>query len=170
MTPSLQSFRTATIVAAVMLAGTAFGQVFKCPGPAGRVIYSDVPCEGGRSVNTQGNSVAPAANPFDRFDARRPPASPSMPSRSPAQCPTEQEIRNMKTSASSIRVQGDDATVQAEQIRRAEACQPLMTDAEVLLMKEELRAQRRASRPAPQSPAPTGPKTCWQRGSAIFCP
>jgi hypothetical protein len=58
----------------------------------------------------------------------------------------------METGATSVRLDRDDRQVQAEQIRRARSCQALMSESEMLAMKEDLRAQRRANRPAPTSP------------------
>lgn len=73
----------------------------------------------------------------------------------------------MPAAATSIRLDPLDRQVQAEQIRRARNCEPLMSDAEMLAMKESLRAQRRAARPPPpqlRGPAiitTCDPAGCW---------
>lgn len=63
------------------------------------------------------------------------------------QCLSDLEIRNLETSASSITLDQYARQVAAEDIRRARACQPLMTDAERAAMRAEMQNAARARRP-----------------------
>ena len=51
------------VVAAAALAGVpnAHAQVYKCIQPGGRVLYSDVACQGGAIVDANGGAPSPAA-------------------------------------------------------------------------------------------------------------
>ena len=51
--------RSKVVLVALLLGGVAPAwAVNKCPGPGGKVVYQDAPCEGGEKVNISGAGVA----------------------------------------------------------------------------------------------------------------
>lgn len=158
------------LICAALLAGSAHAQVFKCPGPDGRITYSQAPCaSGGHLLDPQRPRTPEAQSSDSMASPRKPPAaSPIRGSASPAAerdaaktCLDEREVRNVGTSGSSIH--HDTYTKQAwsEQMRRARACEPLMTDVEFDSFKAQAKQQATAARAArPQVRSPTTVTSC----------
>jgi hypothetical protein len=69
-------------------------------------------------------------------------------------------VRNLEVSASSITLSPIERELAAEDIRRARACRPLMTDAERSALRASLQDQARARRPV----------VCTVQGSQAICP
>lgn len=102
-----------------LLPFTVSAQVFKCESPTGQVQYSDQPCGPGRYLgsgelraNSLDNSAvrkevemdrrrAAAEQRFSRERERQEAAASARVARA-AGCPTDRELRNLETSASSI--------------------------------------------------------------------
>lgn len=128
--------RTISILLMLGVFATAsHAQVYKCQSAQGRAIYSDSPCEYGaraldpkllRSNSLDTSGARRQAREADKQEDERYRAVQNEVPRSSTGaaggniCPTEQEIRNMETSASSISHR-DSKFMQAE-IRRARAC------------------------------------------------
>lgn len=145
-----KSMRTWLLAAAAVLATGPALAINKCTQADGRVVYTDAPCEAGQRAETprlQGNTIE--AGPRLR-DSPRPAPAPPAPAAVPTRtsCLSEQEVRNIQASGTSIRMDRYDREVNREQVRRAGACEPLMTEAEMRGMKADLQQQARASRPA----------------------
>lgn len=116
----------------LVLTGAAQAQLRKCTGPDGRVTYSDVRCSTGAAES----NVRANANTLDNSGARRQARQeerqrdqePSQPAPSGAtastSCPSEQEIRNLETSANSITYNDKkkERDFLQTEIRRARAC------------------------------------------------
>lgn len=92
-----------------------------------------------------------------------------------AACPTDTDIRNMEVSASSIHLGALEKAVLQEDIRRARACEPLMTEAQKSAMRQQAQDDRRARRPV--IPAAGGAPTmitgcdkqgCWGSDGARY--
>lgn len=49
-------FAACAATAAILAAGPAHAQVFKCKAPNGRTVYQDGPCEGAQVVDTRSSS------------------------------------------------------------------------------------------------------------------
>lgn len=128
------------------MAGAAHAQVYKCH-EGGRTVYSDAPCSG-ESQLIDSHRAAPAAvrAPAPVRSVSEPSVANSAPVAQQA-CPSEQDIANMQTSASSRFIDRYELQLQQEDIRRAQACRPVMTDAERSAMLQDLKAKARASRP-----------------------
>lgn len=152
-----------------LMGGAAHAQVFKCADATGKVTYSQAPCPGaGQLLDGRRPSSAPPAELTQRREverARRAGAVDQLPQQAVgatpggSQCLDAQEVRNIQAAATSIRLDALDRQVQAEQVRRARNCEPLMSDVEMQGMKDGLRAQRRASRPEPP-PMPSTITSC----------
>ncbi|MEJ8837762.1 DUF4124 domain-containing protein [Ramlibacter sp. AN1133] len=155
---------TSLALGILVAAHTAHAQVFKCAGPDGKITYSQAPCAGaGQLLDARKPSAVPPGELTQRREverARRGQAAENEPTpdRGSVQeqrpsCLDDREVRNVEAAASSILLDALDREVHGEQVRRARSCRPLMTAAEMQMRKEELRAQRRASRaPAPAAP------------------
>lgn len=166
------TLRIVLSITLALMGGAAHAQVFKCADAAGKVTYSQAPCPGaGQLLDGRRPSSAPPAELTQRREVERAcrgnaagpaPATASDPASAPGQCLGEQEVRNMETAATSIRLDPLDRQVQAEQVRRARNCDPLMSEAEMQGMKQGLRAQRqrRASRPTVITSCDDG--GCWE--------
>jgi hypothetical protein len=93
------------VVAAIALAtaaASAHAQVFKCPGPDGKTVYSQAPCEkGGEYLDRNrlsGTSVPPSSAP--RAAAREPAKTTVV--REAAACPTDAEMKKLESAAAGI--------------------------------------------------------------------
>lgn len=153
-----------TILAALLAAAApSHAQVFKCQ-QGGHTIYSDHPCAGATVLDEQ----QLRANALPR--APRPPAgraeTPVVEQHAPlaSNCPTEQDITNMKTSASSRFLGRYERQLQNEDIARAEKCQPVRTASERAARLEEM---KQASAAAAAAAANSGPKTCFSYGGGF---
>jgi hypothetical protein len=113
--------------AVLLLAGASHAQVFKCQ-QGDTTVYSDAPCGARPEVldrdRLEGNTTQ--RDPAHRVPTRQAPvvAPPLAENRVPANCPSEQDIRNMETSLSSITLRGkprERAFLESE-VRRARAC------------------------------------------------
>lgn len=62
-------------------------------------------------------------------------------------CPTQLDIRNLETSASSKFLTPADRAVLMEEISRARACKPAMNDLEREQVRQQQVEQQRANRP-----------------------
>lgn len=159
-------------VAALASASSAFPQIYKCPGAGGRISYSQTACPGeGQLLDSHRPSSDPPPELTQRREVERalrlrtapPPGSPTQAaagSATRASCLDEKEVANLQTSSTSIRLDNLDREVYVEQIRRAKACKPLMSNAEMRAMKEELRRGGAAARP----PAPSVITGCDRSG------
>jgi hypothetical protein len=144
------------LLAGLALAGTAHAQAYRCTGADGKVTYSQAPCPGGRQLdqqqlqsNTIDRTPAPTAPGGQR---RERPAQAVVIGGSKPGCPDETAIRNLEVSASSITIDRYEKAAQAEQVRRARACQPLMTDSEFQARKEAEKRDHAKSLPPGQRP------------------
>lgn len=131
-------------LAALLISGSSFAQVYKCVRPDGKIEFSNLACPTDASasrVNTKPNSVDMSgsreqaqkaensrlreqlaeqerAQQLDRSSASR--AGSQVPPVNT--CPTDKDIRNMETSASSIGLGKDARTFLEDEIRRARQC------------------------------------------------
>ena len=145
--------RTALLLVLV-LAGTAHAQVYKCKGANGQLVYSQAPCPGDGTLLDSRKPPAETRGPLtQRREVERAMRSPeAAPQPAPAvipgrkHCLDQQEVKNLETSASSIHHDRFDKQVWAEQLRRAHACERLLTDIELQAMKLRLQDQARATR------------------------
>jgi hypothetical protein len=153
--------RPAFLSALAVLLFAAFGaraQIYKCRDANGKVTYSQTACAGsGQLLDGHHPSSAPLRELTQRRQVERArqlqqlgapsPAPAVIPGAQAQGCLDEQGVRNVEAAATSIRLHALDREVHAEQIRRAKACEPLMSDDEMRAFKEQVRARRRASRP-----------------------
>ena len=126
---------------AILMAGTASAQVFKCTNEAGKTVYSDAPCAhraqqldpNKLNTNTLDGSyhrraadqdraarqVRSAPDPYQSNQATDAPRDQAEPR---AVCPTAFEIRNMETSANSITQGSKERDFLQAEVARAKAC------------------------------------------------
>lgn len=117
----------------MVIAASATAQIYKCT-VDGKTVYSDAPCPGARQVDPaqlRANSLPAAPQPRQQSTPMSGPLAPQPEAAGAASpqrqavttvCPSEQEIRNLETSANSITLgQKEKAFLYAE-IRRARAC------------------------------------------------
>lgn len=134
-----------SLVATLAMSGSCFAQVYRCVGPDGRIEFSNLACPSDASVtrlNAKTNSIDTSGSRTQALKlenrrlreqlAERQSAhqSASMGARStqPSQaagnvCPSDNEIRNMQVSASSITRGEKEKTFLEAEIRRARQCQ-----------------------------------------------
>lgn len=130
----LLTFPIAAVFVMCMAVTTApaLAQVKKCVGADGRVVYSDRGCgEQGQDVqNLNANTVGAHQVPVQR----------ALPGAEPAvqrvaqpvhtkKCPSEQEIRNLQTSASSVTIKRAEKEFLLQEVARAKACETQLGDA-----------------------------------------
>lgn len=107
------------------LAGTAQGQVWKCTEADGRTLFSDKPCAAAGSLvderRLRGNAIA-----GPRVDwTPPPPEAQSAAAVAPAAanvCPSDRELREMETRASSTTMGEQELTFLRDELRRARQC------------------------------------------------
>lgn len=128
--------RAIFMAAALVGAATAHAQIYKCQ-EAGRTVYSQTQCDRGVLIDASRPSPKLPAELTQRREvdraARLPPSSAALtvnreapPQSAPvgSNCPTEQDIRNLETSASSMTFnsQRKERDFLYAEIRRARAC------------------------------------------------
>jgi hypothetical protein len=134
----------------LLAVGAAHAQVHKCKGADGRTVYSDAPCPGGQLLDPaqlRGNTVAPVEVPRPA-PAQERAAAPAAPVAARPSCLSAQEVKNMETSAGSITLDAVEREVRLQDIVRAQRCQPLMTEAEKELLREQIKRANRTARQA----------------------
>lgn len=133
--------RTAFSIAALAASLSAAAQVYKCPGADGKLTYSDAPCSASAQPmdpsKLRGSSLGPAIPQRHQVDGALPAAAqrqfeverPSAQRQQAVQqqvagttCPTERDIRNLETSASSVTLGKKERDFLFAEIRRARAC------------------------------------------------
>jgi hypothetical protein len=149
------------VVLALLLAGAAQAQVYKCPDVSGKIVYSQAPCANGGVVLdrqkppsftdqaqqplTQRREVDRAA----RIEQERAAAVPA-PAVIPGQggnCPSEDEIRNMETSASAKYAKGRDTQLLARQAAAARACRAGRGPYDPQAVQRQVEAERADAKP-----------------------
>ena len=169
---------SALLILGALLAGAAHAQVYKCPDPANnRITYSDAPCTGGRrleSRRTQAEIMAErqqAAYELQRSQAQhqriealqnRAPQQPSQARQASSSCPSELEIKNLETAASSIIGSEAEKKMKRQALLQARACATGGSTAEA--DPDPPRHRERAS--TSSTPQPTqltncDPAGCW---------
>lgn len=133
--------RTTFTIALLTASFAAGAQVYKCPKPGGGVAYSDTRCAADAQAmdpsRLRGSSLGPAIAPRRQVDVERPAPpqrqiedeSPTLSRRDAPQqqavgttCPSERDIRNLETSASSVTLGRKEREFLYAEIRRARAC------------------------------------------------
>jgi hypothetical protein len=151
------------VVLLALVAPITHAQVFQCKQPDGRLTYQDSPCAlgaAGRVVNTHPNTVSNREERelYQRERAAAPALAlpaPGTVAMSGAACPSEQELRNWETSASSVT--SKDARRWARMAEDGRRCRAGLPPVE----------RRAAPPPIPVAPMPpTGvascdPGGCW---------
>lgn len=128
------------LFASMLCAGAAFAQVYKCPDASGRIVYSDSACggqllqEGRLTGNTMQRTESPGARTEPAPAGNTAPTNNAVPAITAAPavnpgtatasggCPSEMDIRNLETSASSISIGRKEREFLQAEIRRARAC------------------------------------------------
>lgn len=106
----------------------AQGQVYRCVDAAGRTLYTDAPCAPAARALPPEQLQANTLDSGYWRDRAQLPAAPAAPipdasaALGPIVCPSELEIRNLETSASSQRLQQPERDFLWGELRRARAC------------------------------------------------
>jgi hypothetical protein len=117
--------KTFPLVLLLLVAASAQAQVYKCPAPGGRTVYSDVPCPGAQRLSDQSlraNSLPPAPAAARPAPSRAPSVDASAEAPQQMQCPSERDVRNLETSASSTTIPVERRKFLQAQARLARAC------------------------------------------------
>lgn len=158
------------IITAVLASISAHAGVYRCQGAGGKITYSDQPCtEGGTTLSPNslnGNSAGTVRTPAPQQPRAWQAAPPAV------NCPTESEIRNIQVSASVRFHPAHREEVFQEQIARAKACQPLLTENEMAAMDLQLKTQAldRAREQAQSNPILTSCDAggCWDNSGRRY--
>lgn len=111
----------------LLLAAAAHAQVFKCPGPDGRTIYSDRACGASQQVVDPNALRANTLPTAPRATGARPRVEPAGPqavviNEQRGRCPSELDIKNMETSAASMLLSREDKLMRQAHIDAAKDC------------------------------------------------
>jgi len=163
----------------LMASASVHAQVYKCPDPANnRITYSDAPCTGGRQLERQRSQAEiMAERQHAAREAQRTQAQdqrmesiesrysqPSGPSgQAPSACPSDLEIRNLETSASSVTASKEQRKIAGQAALAARACK---YGGNVVTQEEPAPSTRRERVPTGGIPQPAqltscDPSGCW---------
>jgi len=120
------------IACLVAFAAPSQAQVYKCKGAGGQLVYSQAPCPGDGTLLDSRKPPAETRGPLTQRReverAMRPPAA--TPAAAPARaahpatsdCPDDQELRNLRTAASSTTVSKQEHAKRVLEVEAAQRC------------------------------------------------
>jgi hypothetical protein len=164
----------------ILMASGAHAQVYKCPGPDGKISYSQAPCPAGGGQMDKGqlqSNTLPSAPAQPQRSTRRGnvqaeggPKAVVIGGGTPG-CPDDNDVRNLEVSANSILLDRYDKAVHAEQVARARACKAPLSASEVTAMREQLKREHLKSMPAaPQQSGSPRAMFCSPAGAGtLYC-
>lgn len=166
----------------------AHAQVYKCKGPSGNTVYSDTKCSGAPTVvdpaQLNSNRIdSSAGREQTRRDLQRSQQAQhqggqtqqaQQPGASRASCPTDLQIRNMETSASSRTIGQREREFLQDELRRARACATgggADTSEDRAHTRDEQRRQQASQQPsAPAQMTRCDTAGCWDSNGQRYTP
>ncbi|GAA5173790.1 hypothetical protein GCM10025771_01870 [Niveibacterium umoris] len=119
--------RTLSCLLPLLIADAAGAGVYRCADAQGHITYSDLPCATGANAKQQTINASPAARGIAGTAAQ--PANEVAGAQRGAShagsekvCPTERDIANLETRATSITLDERARTFMRDEVRRARAC------------------------------------------------